>query len=72
VAKIRWWRGNASFWSREPELDPFECLTVRSVSFQEAVELFNDGAFKHSLMSASMALGLRKLSERGLIRKIFS
>jgi ADP-ribose pyrophosphatase len=53
--------------TREPELDPFECLTVRSVSLQEAVELFNDGAFKHSLMSASMALGLRKLRERGLI-----
>lgn len=52
---------------REPQLDPFECLTVQLIPLVRLVELFNRGEFKHSLIAASIGLGINVLRDRCLI-----
>lgn len=54
--------------TREPQLDPYECLTVQTMPLDKAIQIFEEGGFSHSLISASMVLGLKALRERGLLR----
>lgn len=52
----------------EPSLDPFECLTVKTMPVQEAFDRFFAGEFKHSLIAASLSLAIAPLRARGLIK----
>lgn len=51
----------------EPQLDPFEDLTVRTMPIAEVLERMYDGKLKHSLIAASLMLSVRHLRARGLI-----
>lgn len=48
----------------ELSLDPFEDLTVELMPIPEALKLWQDGGFKHSLISASIGMSLKALAER--------
>jgi ADP-ribose pyrophosphatase len=50
---------------QEPELDPFEDLSVELMTVEEAYKLWLDGGFEHSIISASLALALKPLRARG-------
>lgn len=50
-----------------PSLDPFEDLSVLTMSLPEAVKFWRGGGFKHSLIASSFALALPHLQERGLL-----
>lgn len=54
---------------KEPELDPFEDLTVKLLPLPEAIELLEKGEFKHSLIAASLNLSLVHLKEKGLLSR---
>lgn len=49
----------------EPELDPFEDLTVELMDLQEFLNLWIDGGFEHSIISASIALAIKPLRASG-------
>jgi 8-oxo-dGTP pyrophosphatase MutT (NUDIX family) len=51
----------------EPSLDPFEDLENFTMDVKEMVKIWRDGAFAHSLISASIGLSIRELEKRGLI-----
>ncbi len=51
----------------EPKLDPFEDLTVELKPVGEVMRLWENGFFKHSLISSSLGLARRHLIERGLL-----
>jgi len=47
----------------EPQLDPFEDLSVRLMPVAEAIQRLNNGEIKHSLIAASMALSIKYLKD---------
>ena len=49
----------------EPNLDPFEDLTVELLSLQDVYDLWLRGEFSHSIISASLALALKPLRDAG-------
>jgi 8-oxo-dGTP pyrophosphatase MutT (NUDIX family) len=51
----------------EPQLDPFEDLTVELMPLAEAYRQWSEGAFTHSIIAASFGLALKPLRERGLL-----
>lgn len=51
----------------EPELDPFEDLSVKLMPVKEAIRRWENGEIKHSLISNSIAISLKFLKERGLV-----
>lgn len=51
----------------EPQLDPFEDLTVRTFPIDEVLKRLFEGELKHSLIAASLMLSVRFLKARGLI-----
>lgn len=51
----------------EPQLDPFEDLTVKLMPVKEAIERWSNGEIKHSLISNSIGLSIHFLKERGLL-----
>lgn len=53
----------------EPQLDPFEDLTVKLMPAVEALQAWRNGRIKHSLISASIALSIKTLEERGLVSR---
>ena len=52
----------------EPKLDPFEDLTVELKPVSEVMRLWEQGHFKHSLISSSLGLARRFLIERGHLK----
>ena len=50
-----------------PQLDPFEDLTVKLMPVKDALALWSEGGMKHSLISASIALSLRFLKQKGVV-----
>jgi ADP-ribose pyrophosphatase len=51
----------------EPSLDPFEDLECFTMDVREMVKIWREGAFAHSLISASIGLTIRELEKRGLV-----
>lgn len=51
----------------EPELDPYEDLSVRLMPLQEAVNRLERGEFLHSIIAASFLRAIPHLREAGLI-----
>jgi ADP-ribose pyrophosphatase len=49
----------------EPDLDPYEDLEVVMMSLEEALEIWRNGGFKHSLIANSIGLSLKFLKEKG-------
>jgi ADP-ribose pyrophosphatase len=49
----------------EMELDPFEDLHVVHMALPEVTELWRNGGFSHSLISASLGLSFKTLAARG-------
>src|SRR5665213_1948811 len=45
----------------EPDLDPYEDLTVELLDVNEVLRLWTEGAFGHSLIAASIGLALKTL-----------
>lgn len=54
---------------QEPNLDPFEDLTVKLMPVAEAVARLEKGDFRHSLIAASLYLSLGHLKENGLLSR---
>lgn len=52
----------------EPSLDPYEDLETVKMDLKDALKIWEDGGFGHSLISASISLTIKHLKERGLIR----
>lgn len=52
-----------------PELDPYEDLEVVEMKVEEALQIWWDGGFKHSLIAASIGASLKVLREKGF--KVF-
>lgn len=53
----------------EPNLDEFEDLEVVTMDLEEALQLWQNGGFAHSLIAASIGLALKTLHQRGF--KVF-
>jgi ADP-ribose pyrophosphatase len=53
----------------EPSLDEFEDLEVVMMDLKEAIQLWRDGGFEHSLIAASIGLSLKTLDQKGLLGK---
>jgi 8-oxo-dGTP pyrophosphatase MutT (NUDIX family) len=51
-----------------PQLDPYEDLKTVTMPLQEAIEKWQRGELKHSLISASILMAVSELKKRGLIR----